>query len=256
MTPTPTQASILAAALQHPQHLIAPPARLAPAPRDAIRRSLLAKGLIEPAALGQPDESTAWTVNGVPVNYRLAEAGLRSAAETADAGASAEAPTTAAHAPEAYEATPPAQKPPAASAEASPAMPSRQGLRAAAEAVLAAWDDEKAREARLPDAIAALCAALASKPNRPPRDPAQPRKPREGTKQQQVLAMLRRPEGATVAQIAEATGWQAHTVRGFFAGLKRRQGIAIEAAERVRQVGPGKEGAKGSYTVYRIAEAG
>jgi predicted transcriptional regulator len=68
--------------------------------------------------------------------------------------------------------------------------------------------------------------------------------------------MLRRPEGATVAQIAEATGWQAHTVRGFFAGLKRHQGIAVEAAERVRQVGPGTESAKGSYTVYHIAEAG
>jgi hypothetical protein len=43
-----------------------------------------------------------------------------------------------------------------------------------------------------------------------------PRKPREGTKQEVVLAMLRRPEGATVAQIAEATGWAQHTVRGFF----------------------------------------
>ena len=64
-----------------------------------------------------------------------------------------------------------------------------------------------------------------------------PRKPREGTKQQQVLALLRRTEGATVAQIAETTGWQAHTVRGFFAGLKKRQGIAVDAAERVRQVG-------------------
>ncbi|MBL6082191.1 DUF3489 domain-containing protein [Belnapia sp. T18] len=85
---------------------------------------------------------------------------------------------------------------------------------------------------------------------------AGPRKPRQGTKQQRVLAMLRRPEGATVAQIAEATGWQAHTVQGFFAGLKKRQRIAVEAAERVRQAGPGKEGAKGSYTVYRIVEAG
>jgi predicted transcriptional regulator len=45
-----------------------------------------------------------------------------------------------------------------------------------------------------------------------------------------VLAMLRRPEGATVAQIAEATGWAQHTVRGFFAGLKKRQGITVEIA--------------------------
>ena len=68
--------------------------------------------------------------------------------------------------------------------------------------------------------------------------------------------MLRRPEGATVTQIMDATGWQAHTVCGFFAGLKKRQGLAIEAAERVRQVGPNKAGAKGSYTVYRLAEMG
>ncbi|MBL6081564.1 DUF3489 domain-containing protein [Belnapia sp. T18] len=62
----------------------------------------------------------------------------------------------------------------------------------------------------------------------------QPRQPREGTKQQQVLAMLRRPEGATVAQIVDATGWQAHTARGFFAGLQKCQRIAVEAAKRVR----------------------
>jgi ParB-like chromosome segregation protein Spo0J len=69
-----------------------------------------------------------------------------------------------------------------------------------------------------------------------------------------AVAMLRRPEGATVAQIAEATGWAQHTVRGFFAGLKKRQGITVEIAERIRQVGPNKQGAKGSYTVYRVAE--
>ena len=60
--------------------------------------------------------------------------------------------------------------------------------------------------------------------------------------------------GQTVAQIAEATGWAQHTVRGFFAGLKKRQGITVEIAERIRQVGPNKQGAKGSYTVYRVAE--
>ncbi len=59
MTPTPSQSAILTAALQDPQHIVSPPARLAPAPRDAIRRSLLAKGLIEPAVLEQPDETTA-----------------------------------------------------------------------------------------------------------------------------------------------------------------------------------------------------
>jgi len=69
-----------------------------------------------------------------------------------------------------------------------------------------------------------------------------------------VLALLRRPEGATIAQISEATGWQQHTVRGFFAGLKKRQGIEVQVLERVRQVGPNKEGARGSYSIYRIAD--
>ena len=94
--------------------------------------------------------------------------------------------------------------------------------------------------------------ACGQQPARVTREPSAPRKPREGTKQEQVLAMLRRPEGATIAQICEATGWQGHTVRGFFAGLKKRQGIEVQVLERVRQVGPNKEGARGSYTVYHL----
>ena len=71
-----------------------------------------------------------------------------------------------------------------------------------------------------------------------------------------MLALLRRQEGATIAQVMEATGWQQHTVRGFFAGLKKRQAIEVIVLERLRQVGPDKTGAKGSYSIYRIAEAG
>ena len=74
---------------------------------------------------------------------------------------------------------------------------------------------------------------------------------RHGTKQQAVIAMLARPDGATVAQIMEQTGWARHTVRGFLAELKLK-GVAIEPIERVRQVGANKQGAKGSYTVYRL----
>ncbi|MGK7867675.1 DUF3489 domain-containing protein [Falsiroseomonas sp. E2-1-a20] len=98
-------------------------------------------------------------------------------------------------------------------------------------------------------------------PARDPRRPAgpritssrHPRRPREGTKQAAVLALLRRPEGATVAQVVEATGWAPHTVRGFFAGLRTRHGIEVTVLERVRQVGPNNTGAKGSYSVYQIA---
>jgi len=67
--------------------------------------------------------------------------------------------------------------------------------------------------------------------------------------------MLRHPEGATEAQITEATAGVEHMVRGFFAGLKKRQGISVEIAEHIRHVGPNKQGAKGSYTVYRLCGA-
>ncbi len=76
MTPTPTQVAICAIGLQYLQHLMTAPARLAPAPRDAIRRRLPAKGLILPAAIEHADENTAWTVNGLPTYHRLAKAGL------------------------------------------------------------------------------------------------------------------------------------------------------------------------------------
>jgi Protein of unknown function (DUF3489) len=68
-----------------------------------------------------------------------------------------------------------------------------------------------------------------------------------------VLALLRRPEGASGPQIAEATGWAPHTVRGFLAGLKVK-GTAVKTIDRVRQVGPNQRGARGSYSVYRLAE--
>ena len=87
---------------------------------------------------------------------------------------------------------------------------------------------------------------------RPPRPARGPRTPRQGTKQESVLILLSRPEGATIAQIMEATGWQQHTVRGFFAGLKKRQGISVTVLERVRQVGPGAQGSRGSHSVYAV----
>jgi Protein of unknown function (DUF3489) len=42
--------------------------------------------------------------------------------------------------------------------------------------------------------------------------------PRAGTKQAQMIELLKRPEGATVEQIAAATGWQHHTIRGAISG--------------------------------------
>ena len=76
--------------------------------------------------------------------------------------------------------------------------------------------------------------------------------PRAGTKQARMIELLKRPEGATVEQIAAATGWQHHTIRGAISGaLKKKLGLTVEAT-RTREVGPNKTGAKGSATTYRI----
>jgi hypothetical protein len=69
-----------------------------------------------------------------------------------------------------------------------------------------------------------------------PRAPKPP-SPRAGTKQAQIIAMLQRPEGASVAEMVEATSWQSHTVRGAISGaLKKRLGLPI-VAEKVEGTG-------------------
>ena len=95
-------------------------------------------------------------------------------------------------------------------------------------------------------------AAKAKAPKPAKTAPADKPTPRAGTKQAKLIDLLKRPEGATVEQIAEVTGWQKHTIRGAISGaLKKKLGLTIEAT-RTREVGPGKTGAKGSSTVYRI----
>ena len=55
------------------------------------------------------------------------------------------------------------------------------------------------------------------------------------SKQDEVIAMLRRPEGATVDEVAIATGWQRHTVRGVFSGtLNKKLGLTLASAKEER----------------------
>lgn len=66
---------------------------------------------------------------------------------------------------------------------------------------------------------------------------------RDNSKQAEVIRMLQRPEGATIGQICTATGWQAHTVRGTFAGaFKKKLGLTIVSDKP-----------QGGERIYRIA---
>ena len=68
------------------------------------------------------------------------------------------------------------------------------------------------------------------------------------SKQARVLGLLRRPGGATVATIVTSTGWQPHTVRGFFAAVVRKKlALRLESektdGERVYRIVAGKTSA-------------
>jgi hypothetical protein len=251
-----TQSLILGQASRHERGLAAAPQGLPTAARNAVFRSMLKNGLLAECAAPRECLGLAWRgdADGARVALRITDAGLRAiGADPGGEGEAAAGPrpdeSTDALEAEAPEAGQPSDAGRAASPPAGPA-PSAT-LHQVAQAVLDTRDDDAGRGA-LAGPMQCRRAALAE-PAGAARGPGAPRKPREGTKREKVLAMLRRPEGATVAQIAEATGWAPHTVRGFFAGLKKR-GVEVAVLERVRRVGRNKEGTKGPYTVYRIAQ--
>lgn len=63
------------------------------------------------------------------------------------------------------------------------------------------------------------------------------------SKKDRVVALLRHPNGATIAAIVQATGWTKHTVRGFFSAVvRRRLGLELKVEN------------KGDIRVYRIVE--
>lgn len=65
---------------------------------------------------------------------------------------------------------------------------------------------------------------------------------RADSKQAQVIALLQRPQGTSIAEIMALTGWQAHSIRGLFAGTLKKRGIVVSS-----------EKAEDSERVYRVA---
>ena len=81
----------------------------------------------------------------------------------------------------------------------------------------------------------------AAKPKAPTKTASTPR---TESKQSQLIAMLRQPDGATIVEITKALSWLPHTVRGAIAGaLKKKLGLEVES-EKVDNRG----------RVYRLSE--
>ena len=138
------------------------------------------------------------------------------------------------------------REPPAAVEEGEIVVASSQELQAArlsGKRLLALWNAlpgiEKRRKVGDRDAlIDQLWSAIEMLPEPEPQSDA-----KRPSKQDAVIAMLRRPEGATVDEVASTTGWQRHTVRGVFSGtLKKKLGLTLASTQEERG------------RVYRIAE--
>ena len=127
---------------------------------------------------------------------------------------------------------------PAAVNECEIAVASNEELHAAplsGKRLLALWNAlpgvEKRKKVGDRDAlIDQLWSAIEALP-----DPDQPSDTKRPSKQEAVIAMLQRPEGATVDEVASVMGWQRHTVRGLFSGtLKKKLGLTLASATEER----------------------
>jgi hypothetical protein len=130
------------------------------------------------------------------------------------------------------------REPPAAVNEGEIVVASNEELHAAplsGKRLLALWnappDIEKRKKVGDRDRlIDQLWSAIEALP-----DPDQPSDTKRPSKQEAVIAMLQRPEGATVDEVASVMGWQRHTVRRLFSGtLKKKLGLSLASNQEER----------------------
>jgi Protein of unknown function (DUF3489) len=139
------------------------------------------------------------------------------------------------------------REPPAAVYEGEIVVASNEELQAAAlsgKRLLALWNAlpgvvKRRKVGDRDDFINELWSAIEMWPEPEPKTET-----KRTSKQEEVIAMLRRPEGVTVDEVAHVTGWQRHTVRGVFSGtLKKKLGLILASSQEERG------------RVYRIVEA-
>lgn len=62
------------------------------------------------------------------------------------------------------------------------------------------------------------------------KNPSKTSKANAEPKSVKIMGLLQRSNGASIAELMKATGWQAHSVRGFISGsLKRKQGLVVNS---------------------------
>ena len=130
------------------------------------------------------------------------------------------------------------REPPATVNKGEIAIASREeshAVRLSGKRLLALWnalpDVDKRRKVGDREAlIDQLWSAIEAVP-----DPDRQSDTKRPSKQEAVIAMLQRPEGATVDEVARVMGWQRHTVRGLFSGtLKKKLGLTLASATEER----------------------
>ena len=141
------------------------------------------------------------------------------------------------------------REPPAAINDGEISLASKDELHAAplsGKRLLQLWNalpgvDKRKKVGDRNELIDQLWSAIEALPDPDPQPQSDAKRP---SKQDAVVAMLQRPEGATVEEVASAMGWQRHTVRGLFSGtLKKKLELTLASAQEERG------------RVYRIAPA-